>query len=213
LSWPVDALMASRGETIAPRKKSAIRKRPLDGPVAIGPLGLAGDDQIDKRHHGGLDMAVHHYPHDHFAFWREAIGDHPLLAEPGAFGSNLSAAGLTEADVLLGDRFRLGSVLLEACQPRQPCATIERSFVRKGMVAAILDNGRCGWFYRVIEPGEAAAGDRLDRAGRGDAAWSMADLFDALWSTRHARERMRLRSIAQHPLIPAKLSAKILARL
>lgn len=213
MSWTVEALTASRGETIGPRKKSAIRKRPLDGPVAIGPLGLAGDDQIDKHHHGGPDMAVHHYPHDHFAFWHEAIGNHPLLAEPGAFGSNLSVAGLTEADVLLGDRFRLGSALLEACQPRQPCATIERSFERKGMVAAILGNGRCGWFYRVIEPGEASAGDRLERTARGDAAWSMADLFAALWSTRHARDKGRLRSIATHPLIPAKLAAKILAKL
>jgi MOSC domain-containing protein YiiM len=100
-------------------------------------------------------------PKDHHAFWRDQIGDHPLLEEPGCFGTNLAMTGLTEGEVLVGARFRLGSALLEACQPRQPCSTIEQHFAHPGMVKSIVANGRCGWFFRVLEEGVAEAGDRL----------------------------------------------------
>ena len=202
----VTALCTGRIAPLDQNRRSAIVKRPVEGLVAIRTLGLDGDQQADKRHHGGPDMAVHHYPHDHYPYWREHLGDHPALEGFAAFGSNIVATGLLEHEVLLGDRFRLGTALLEACQPRQPCATIERRFDRKGMVAAILESGRCGWFYRVIEEGEAQAGARLDRTERGDADWSMARMFDVLWANR---DPAALRSLRGHSSLPEKLGAKI----
>jgi MOSC domain-containing protein YiiM len=213
MSWRVAALMGGQGVPFRGEEQSAIAKQPLEGRVAVHTLGLDGDIQVDKIHHGGPDMAVHHYPFDHHSFWREEIGEHELLGQPGAFGSNLSATGLTEDEVLLGDRFRLGSALLEACQPRQPCWKIEHRFGRKGMVAKILASGRSGWFYRVIEPGTAEAGDMLQRTARGDPEWSMRRMFETLWGTSTPPDKAQMARLAGHDLLPAKLREKTLKRI
>lgn len=157
----IEALMTGRSALLPGGKRSAIGKHPVLGPVRIGRLGLDGDLQVDKRHHGGPEMAVHLYPLAHHDWWRGELSDHPLLDDPGAFGGNIAVRSLDETQVRIGERFRLGGALLEVSQPRMPCATIERRFERKGMVAAILASGRCGWYFRVIEEGEATAGDTL----------------------------------------------------
>ncbi|TIX50369.1 MOSC domain-containing protein [Alteraurantiacibacter aquimixticola] len=208
----VNAICAAAAVPFRGEEKSAIAKQPLSGKVRITTLGLAGDEQADLVHHGGPDMAVHHYPRDHHDYWRSELGDHPLLAEPGAFGSNLFTIGITEEDVLLGDRFRLGSALLEACQPRQPCWKIEHRFGEKAMVKRILRTGRCGWFYRVIEEGEAEAGDRLEKVADGLAGWSMARIFNAIWGTTHKSDPELLKEIAELPLLAEKLRAKLVVR-
>ena len=118
--WHVEALLGGASRPFRGEEASAIAKRPLTGLVTIHREGLSGDSQADRRVHGGPEKAVHCYPLDHHAAWRAVIGDHPLLDDPGAFGSNLAIRGLTEAQVHIGDRFRLGTALLELCQPRQP---------------------------------------------------------------------------------------------
>lgn len=210
MSWAVTALAAGRKVDFRDGEHSAIAKWPITGKVPISTLALGDDQQADSVNHGGPDMAVHQYPVDHVEFWRDAIGDHPLLDEPGGFGSNLAVIGLLEDDVFLGDRFRLGTALLEACQPRKPCWKIEHRFGQKGMVAKILGSGRCGWFYRVIEEGEAQAGDALERVSHGDQEWSMRTMFEALWGTSTPQDKQVLAKLAAHELLPEKLRAKIL---
>ena len=159
---------------------SAIDKRPVAGPVRFRRFGIEGDMVADTRHHGGPDMAVHHYPHDHYAGWDAWLGGHDLLARPAAFGENLMAEGLTEETVCIGDRFRLGTVLLEVSQPRPPCWKIEHRFGRKGMVKRIVAQHICGWYYRVVEEGNAQAGDRLEQVDRGADRWPVARSFAVL---------------------------------
>lgn len=169
---------------------SAIAKRPREGAVQVLAEGLAPDEQADRTVHGGPEMALHLYPLDHHAWWRELIGDHPALDEPGGFGSNLAVAGLTEDMVHIGDRFRLGTALVEISQPRQPCWKIEHRFGHKGMVAAIVKSGRCGWYFRVLETGEVAAGDTLERVATGAAEWSVARVFRALVAGKATPEEL-----------------------
>jgi len=88
--------------------------------------------------------------------------------------------GLTEEDVHIGDRFVCGTAIIEVSQPRQPCWKIEHRFGHKGMVAAIIASGRCGWYFRVTAPGEVQAGDSLERVATGAAEWSVARVFRAL---------------------------------
>ncbi len=161
--------------------QSAIAKHPVLGPVAIGPLGLAGDEQADRVHHGGLDMAVHHYPHDHYESWSMELGGHPLLDAPGAFGENISLDGFTEDSVHIGDRFRLGSALVEVSQGRQPCWKIDHKFARKGITARVIETVRCGWYYRVIEQGMVAQGDKFALEAPGHTDWSVARVFRLLY--------------------------------
>lgn len=178
--WTIEAVCAGTARPFLGAETSAIMKRPQEGAVQIHAEGLAPDEQADRRVHGGPEMALHLYPLDHHDWWRREIGDHPALNEPGGFGSNLAVRGLTEEHVHIGDRFRLGSALIEVSQPRQPCWKIEHRFGIKGMVAAIIATGRAGWYFRVIEPGEVEAGDSLERVALGADDWSVARVFRAL---------------------------------
>jgi len=171
---------------------SAFAKRPWTGKVQILEDGLAPDEQADRKHHGGPDMALHLYPLAHHEYWRGELGDIDLLNEPGAFGSNLAVPDLVETQVHLGDRFRLGSALIEVSQPRKPCWKIEHRFAEhcnsKGMVAKIVKSARCGWYFRVIEMGEAEAGDTLERIELGHEEWDIARASFALHAGKGTSE-------------------------
>lgn len=178
--WRVDHLLTGTAAKFRDDEKSAICKQPVSGPVRITKLGLEGDEQADPKHHGGPHMAVHHYPFDHHRFWREQIGDHALLDDVGAFGSNLSVTGLDETAVKLGDRFQLGSAVLEVSQPRMPCWKIEHRFGRTGMVAKIIKTGKSGWYYRVITEGVAQAGDTLEAISTSATEWTIERILLAI---------------------------------
>ena len=119
-----------------------------------------------------------------------------MLSGPAAFGENLSGYGLVEVDVRIGDRFRFGTALLEVSQPRQPCWKIEHRFERKGMVARIVKQHNCGWYYRVLEEGDASPGDALELVEEGHAGWSVARLFARLYDPTDRATPDELREIA-----------------
>lgn len=168
-----------------PGTRSAIAKRPQGGAVRAGRLGLDGDEQGDPRHHGGAEKAIHLYSLNHYPAWRAELAGHPAalaaLAAPGAFGENLPVAGLDETTVCIGDAWRIGSALLEVSQARQPCWKLDERFSVPGMARRVQETGRTGWYCRVVEPGEIAAGTlpRLER--RPHAAWPLARLLRLLF--------------------------------
>lgn len=184
-----------------PGSRSAIAKSPVRGEVFVGRLGLSGDEQGDLRVHGGPDKAVHHYPHDHYAGWRADLGEHPLLAAPGAFGENLSSSGLTEHDVCLGDQFRLGTSLVEISQSRQPCWKLSDRFQVSDMARRVQDSGRTGWYYRVLEEGRLQAGDRLELVDRPHPQWPLSRIIDVLY--QRTLEPSLLAQILDLPLVPS----------
>lgn len=198
----VDALLAGRAVPYTRAgSRSAIDKRPLRGRVAIGELGIAGDEQGDPRVHGGPDKAIHHYAFDHYAAWRGELGPLPLLQAPGAFGENLSTRGLDETGVCLGDRFRLGSALLEVSQGRQPCWKLNDRFGVPDMALRVQDSGRSGWYYRVLRPGHATAGDALALVERPHPDWPLQRLAMLLY--RRVPEAGPLEAALRLPLVPS----------
>ncbi|MCL4673454.1 MAG: MOSC domain-containing protein [Sphingomonadaceae bacterium] len=201
MSPVVTAICAGRPAPFRGDEQSAFAKQPVAGPVQIHAEGIDGDTQVDRVHHGGPHMAVHLYPRAHHAWWDTELGGHDLLAMPGAFGTNLAVDGLTEQDVLLGDRFRLGTALLEVSQPRLPCWKIEHRFGRKGMVASIIRTARCGWYFRVIEEGIAQAGDLLERTETGRTPWTVAEVFSEIANPKSATTPERLQAMAQCELL------------
>ena len=198
----VDALLAGAARPYTrPGSRSAIDKRPLDGAVVIGELGLAGDEQGDPRVHGGPDKAVHHYAFEHYAAWRDELGESPLLRAPGAFGENISTRGLDEGSVCLGDRFQLGSALLEVSQGRQPCWKLNDRFGAPDMARRVQATGRTGWYYRVLQPGNARAGDALRLDARPHPEWTLRRLNALLFDRVLSREA--LEPALQLPLVPS----------
>lgn len=162
----------------------------VEGPSQLTQLGLAGDSVADPGVHGGADKAVHFYPGEHYSEWRAdfakgGLDPHPLLERVGGFGENISAAGLTEDIVQIGDRFRIGSALVEISQGRQPCWKIDHHFGLKGMTAGVIRTGRSGFYFRVIEEGMVASGDRIEQVDRMKHGWTVERTFQLLIAGMH----------------------------
>ncbi len=199
----IDALLTGRIDPdFAPgRGDSAIAKRAVTESRRVGLLGIEGDAQADLTVHGGRDKAIHHYPREHYAGWASALGPTPLLGAPGAFGENISTLGMTEEAVCLGDRYRMGSALVEVAQGRQPCWKQAHYLGEPKLVALMVASGRTGWYYRVIEEGAVAAGDALVLEDRPCAEWPVARLFGLLIGGKHRGEGAALAELGEHPLL------------
>lgn len=198
----VDALLIGTPQPFHPlRGESSMARQPVAHPVALGALGFAGDRVADPSVHGGHDKAVHFYPAEHYAAWATELGDNPRLAAPGGFGENLSASGLTEERVHIGDRFRIGTALVEVSQGRQPCWKLSHHFGRTAMSADVIRTGRCGLYFRVIEGGEVAPGDRIEQVECAAHGWTVAQAFGLLIGGGHkGREGQAM--LAQLAVLP-----------
>ncbi|MEW5997874.1 MAG: hypothetical protein A4S12_10015 [Proteobacteria bacterium SG_bin5] len=180
--WPIKGLCVGSVRPLGPSAvASGIIKQSSDRPILLTKTGFVGDEQGDKRHHGGPDKAVHHYPHDHYAAWTADLGEHPLLRRLGAFGENISTTGLTEANVAIGDRFRLGSAIVEVSQGRQPCFRLNLRFEIGDIAVRMQRTGRTGWYYRVVEEGLVAPGDTLRLLDRQTPGWTIERLRRILY--------------------------------
>lgn len=159
---------------------TAIDKTMRQGKVRVHFDGAEGDDQGDKQHHGGRDKALHHYPFDHYAYWRKLLPDHPILIRVGAFGENISTVGITEEHLCIGDIVRVGSVLLQVSQGRQPCRTLNMRFRHPTMARDVQNCGRTGWYYRVLEEGDICVGDALTLVERPHPQWTLARVLSVI---------------------------------
>ena len=200
--WRVDAVLTGRIAVFADDgSTSAIAKHPVDGRRRVTRVGIDGDEQADLSVHGGVDKAIHHYPFDHYPAWRDGLGHKPLLSGPGAFGENISTLGLTEATVCLGDRFWLGTALVEIAQGRQPCWKQGHFLQSKSVVAEMVRSGRTGWYYRLIEEGEVTSGDRLKLTARPFPQWPIARVFALVIAGRHGGDAAALNELANMPVL------------
>jgi len=159
---------------------TGIYKQPVCAAVWIGTQGLAGDVQADRRVHGGPEKAVHHYPAEDYGRLAERFPAIAAQLIPGSIGENVSTAGWEERTVCIGDIFRLGGARLQVSQPRSPCWKIDQRYATEGLARHIAETGLTGWYYRVLEAGEAAAGSPFELLDRLPGAVSLADLWQ-LW--------------------------------
>jgi MOSC domain-containing protein YiiM len=200
MPWTVESLLTGKIARLTETDMSAIGKQPVTGPRTVHLLGIEGDSQADLAVHGGPDKAIHHYPRDHYQWWADKIGAHPLLDRAGAFGENISTRGLAETDVSIGDRFQLGAALVEVAQGRQPCWKQAHRLGDKGVVAMMVKSGRTGWYYRVIEEGSVAAGDALVLVSRLHPEWTVARatslVVAGIGTKDEARELAAMRELA-----------------
>jgi len=153
--------------------RTAFIKTPAGRRVAIGSLGLEGDQQANLRVHGGPEKAVYGYPVSGYAGWRAEFPDMASRFVAGAMGENLVVAGQDETTTCIGDVIRCGTALLQIAQIREPCSTFAAVLGTTRVVRAMTRSGRCGWYYRVLEPGTVAAGDPHDILERPNPDWSI----------------------------------------
>lgn len=138
---------------------TGIYKQPVDGPVKVGELTIAGDDQADKRVHGGPDQAVYCYSAKHYPHWQSYLQTGALAY--GTFGENLILSDMDEADICIGDILQIGQVQLQVTKPRIPCFKLAHKLNSKAVIKDFLQSGFSGFYCRVLQQGEIAAQDAV----------------------------------------------------
>ncbi len=152
--------------------ETAIDKRPVDGPVEVGQLGLAGDRQVDSSH-GGPDKAVYAYADEDAAYWADQLGRE---IAPGTFGENLRTSDLDVSGAAIGECWRIGDVLLQVRMPRTPCQNLSLRVGIEGFHLRFNATGRVGALLKVVETGTVAAGDKIAVVERPTHGVTVADL-------------------------------------
>jgi MOSC domain-containing protein YiiM len=179
---------------------SAIGKRPVEGRVRVEGVNLAGDDQADRRVHGGPDKSVYAYASEDTAWWASELGRELV---PGMFGENLTTAGVDVSGAVIGERWRVGSVELEVSQPRLPCAKLGLRFGDPMMVRHFGEANRPGAYLRIVTEGELGAGDAIEVLARPEhgvtvALVSRAILLDPSLRARAGSAPELAESLAAH---------------
>lgn len=186
---------------------SAIVKSAVEGRRAVGVLGVEGDEQADRQNHGGPDKAVLAYSAENLATWTDLLGAVPN----GGFGENLTISGQDESTVCLGDRYRIGDVLVECTQPRQPCWKLDERWSCRGLSTRALHTGRTGWYFRVLEPGTVGAGDRVELVDRPHPAWPLVRVARIMH--RMEQDPRAEAELATLPQLAAAWRDRLLARI
>lgn len=150
---------------------SGFFKEPLSGEATITRLNILGDGQADLKNHGGHDKAINVYPAEHLQHWQNVLS---LCLPHGAFGENFTTLGLTENEVCIGDVYRLGGVLVQVSQPRQPCWKLARRWRVKDLAAQVERTGLTGWYLRVLEEGLLTAPAEFTLIERPHPEWTVA---------------------------------------
>jgi MOSC domain-containing protein YiiM len=179
--------------------RSAIGKAPVTGSVRVEGVNVEGDEQGDRRAHGGPDKAVYAYAAEDSAWWAQELGRE---IRPGMFGENLTTVGLDVSGAVIGERWRAGTVELEVCQPRIPCFKLAARFGDPLMVKRFARAGRPGAYLRIATPGELAAGDTIEVLSRPDHGVTIA-----LVSAAILLDEELLRTASAAPQLPERLAA------
>ncbi|HEU4389299.1 MAG TPA: MOSC domain-containing protein [Blastocatellia bacterium] len=169
--------------------RSGIFKEPVAGPVAIRTLNLAGDEQADLTVHGGVEKAVYAYPAEHYEYWRREM--HDIAMGWGMFGENLTTEGMSEPEVNVGDRFRVGSAELRVTGPRLPCYKLGMKFRRDDIIRRFLASGRTGFYFAVTTEGSAEAGDVIELISRDKGGVSVSEVTHLYTDKQASLESVR----------------------
>lgn len=179
------------------RIRTAIWKDPVTGPVEVRGVNVAGDDQADRRVHGGTDKAVYAYGAEDYAWWSDKLG---IEVGPGWFGDNLTVEGFDLRASWVGERWRIGTCLLEVSEPRMPCYKLGARMGTADFVELFGVVGRFGSYLRIVEEGVVTAGDEVFRVARPAVELTVAELAES----QGANETVLLERVAGHPAVPAK---------
>jgi MOSC domain-containing protein YiiM len=193
-------------------RPTAIFKQPVAGRVRIGREGLEGDEQADRRVHGGPEKAVHHFPLETHARLAREFPEIAAGFVAGGLGENISTLGATEENVRIGDVFALGTARVQVCQPRTPCWKIEaRHSNHDGLTMHVADHGIAGWYYRVLAIGEVAVGDTFELLERDETALTLRGFWTLV--KQHRPDQAELARFAALPTLAAGWKNKLADRL
>lgn len=190
--------------------ETAIEKLPVLGDIYLSLEGLEGDECADKRHHGGLERALHQYPSEHYLYWAKHYNSGIQWKAPG-MGENLSSVGMTEDAVCIGDRYQWGEAIIEISQPRSPCYKLNKRWGVDNFSIHMQDISRCGWLYRVINPGVVAVNKPLQLIERVTNPLTVREVCDLYFGS--PLEQSGLHKLQQQKRLSESWMSKVKQRL
>ena len=176
--------VAWQGKTV----RTAIWKAPVEGRRAVRRLNIDGDGQGDLAGHGGEHRAVFVYQIDSYRYWQDRLGRNDFTY--GQFGENFTVEGLSDAEVCIGDRYRIGGALFEVTQPRVTCYRVGIRMNEPQMAALLVARGKPGFYFRVLEEGEVGAGDEITLVASGPERMSVLEINALLYMPGHPRSQL-----------------------
>ena len=184
-----------RGKTVF----TGVYKDPVSGPRRVRRLNVDGDGQGDLGGHGGEQRAVFVYQIDSYRYWERELGRDDFVY--GQFGENFTVEGLTDDEVCIGDRYRIGGALFEVTQPRVTCYRVGLRMDDPAIPALLVSHHRPGFYFRVIEEGDVQAGDEITKVAPGDEQMTVAEIDALLYLPGHPRQQL-LRALRIPALSP-----------
>src|ERR1700761_8279867 len=176
--------VAWQGRTV----HTAIWKTPVEGPRMVRRLNIDGDGQGDPVGHGGARRAGFVYQMDSYRYWQTHLGRNDFVY--GQFGENFTVDGLSDKEVCIGDRYRIGTALFEVTQPRVTCYRLGIRMNEPEMAALVVKHGRPGFYFRVLEEGEVEAGDEITQVASGPERMNVSEIDALLYMPGHARDQL-----------------------
>lgn len=185
LTSKIDHVFAGGLGVLLPEgQRTGIFKQRQAGPVRVELQGIVGDQHGDTRVHGGPEKAVHQYAAQNYQRLAQAFPHSAAQLIAGSLGENISAVGLSELNVHIGDVFRIGGAVLQVSQPRSPCWKINHRFDAEKMSMFVARERITGWYYRVLQPGLLQAGDPIELLERHTERFSIDQFWQVQLSHR-----------------------------
>ena len=190
------------GEWTGSEGRTGIDKEPVSGPVELKDNCVAGDSVIDRKAHGGYDKAVYAYSIEDAKWWEGVIGRE---LRNGSFGENLTVQGIELNSSLIGERWSVGSCILEVSEPRIPCRVFAGFWDRPTLIKEFTDAKRSGTYLRIIEEGKVSAGDEIKVISKPSHKITVLDIFEAKAGNREKiQEIVKVRELSEKYLEWAK---------
>src|SRR3954471_12464163 len=174
----------SGGKTV----RTAVWKSPVEGRRMVRKLNIVGDAQADLAGHGGEHRAVFVYQTDSYRHWEGFLGRNDFVF--GQFGENFTIEGLSDTEVCIGDRYRIGDALFEVTQPRVTCHRVGIRMNEPRMPALLVSHRRPGFYFRVLQEGEVSAGDYIVKVADGPERMTVAEIDALLYLPGHRRDEL-----------------------
>jgi ferredoxin-NADP reductase/MOSC domain-containing protein YiiM len=176
--------IAWRGKTV----HTAIWKEPVRGRRMVRRLNIDGDKQGDLAGHGGEHRAVFVYQIESYRYWQDRLGRSDFTY--GQFGENFTVEGMSDDEVCVGDRYRIGQALFELTQPRVTCYRVGIRMNEPQMAALLTSSGKPGFYFRVLQEGEVEAGDEIVKVADGPERMTVAEINALLYLPGHSRQQL-----------------------
>ncbi len=186
---------------------TGIFKYAVQEPLFLGIEDVEKDNVIDRKYHGGVDKACYLYSSDHYSYWKKM---YPNTELPwGMFGENLTVEGLNEAEINIGDVFKIGETIVQATQPRQPCFKLDIRFNTNGLVKQFVDSGFPGIYVRILEKGKVKTGDLIKLIEKRNTIF-IQKVFQLIYTNEFEKEAVE--TAINDPFIAASCKKDLLKR-